>query len=110
MKEGRKVRFNLGRPWRRLLNLFHCDRYGSVARKRSLAAEHLVHQQSERIDVAARIDGFSLGLLRAHICRRAHGEPGLGELLTPCLANRSGDPEIAYDRVPRFEDVEGDGR
>jgi len=80
------------------VNLFGDDRDRGLPGERRLAAEQLVHQQAERVDVAACVGGPSFGLLRAQIGWRAEDLSGRGVSAAP-------PPELAAVRqvfgVPR---------
>jgi hypothetical protein len=69
----------------------HEDHLGGGPRERRLADQHLVEHAPEAVDVGPAVEAaFAGGLLGAHIRRRAHRHPGLGELLlghqAPCDA------------------------
>ena len=65
--------------------------------------QHLVRHTSERIEVASRIDGVSVCLLRAHVQRRPQHHPGLRQLCSPRLIHGVSDPEVCYDRSAVLE-------
>jgi len=63
------------------------------SRVRQLARKHLIQHAPQRVDVGARIEGaLAGGLLRAHIARRAHDQPGVGQAAR--LVPRSCDAEV----------------
>ena len=70
------------RAWKarkvRLLGEDLCERLGgAAAAKRGAAREQLVQHDAERPDVGLASDRFAASLLRAHVCRCAHGRTGL---------------------------------
>ena len=70
------------------------DRQRVLARKRRLANKHMVNGNSQRIDIAARIDRIAFDLLRAHVERRAHGDPDLSQVLLHPLIIDASETEI----------------
>ena len=71
-----EVRWRVGdRRWIEMQNR-RDDVARSVATKRRPAGGHLVEHDAEAEDVAARVDLQSPRLLRRHVLRRAHHEPG----------------------------------
>ena len=65
-------------------------RIGAVIRQ--LADEDFIQHHAQRVEVGAAIDLLAPRLLRAHVARRAHGKPGLGEL--GAIVQRLGNPEV----------------
>ena len=51
---------------------------GSLAQKGEAPAEHLVEDDAEAIEIAARIEGLEARLLWRHIPGRAEGDPPRG--------------------------------
>ena len=69
------------------------------AGERRLAREHLVEHRGQAVDVGPRVElAVARRLLRAHVGRRADGEPGLGEPRV-AAAQRPGDPEVGHQGV-----------
>ena len=69
----------------------HGNGHGGVALEGDLTGDHLIHGNSEGIDVAARIAGQALGLFRRDVVDRSHRQrPGrLG-------GDRPGDAEVRH--------------
>ncbi len=74
----------------------HDDRV--VIDERRAAAQHLIEEHAQRIQVAARIERGALGLLGRHVARSAKHGPGLGleliDLGLVIVARPLGDAEI----------------
>lgn len=59
--------------WRWICEVLGHDRLGGRAEIRRLAREHLVHDASQRVDIATGIQlGIPRRLLRTHVCRGPH--------------------------------------
>ena len=75
-----------------------------VARERRMPRQHLVQHTPERVDVAAPVQRLRAAtLLRAHVRRRPHRDPSLGEPLPTRGRDRPCDPEVRHARMPRRE-------
>ena len=70
--------------------------------------QHFVEHATERIDVAAAVNGIAGGLLRTHVGGRADTSAGLGERVALHRAERFPDTEVRHEGVPvREQDVFG---
>src|SRR5829696_1516949 len=63
------------------------------------AGHQLEQHAREAVDVAAAVDRFFTGLLRAHVRWRPHQETSFGELRIGVLADRPGYPEVRDHRM-----------
>ena len=76
----------------------HVGRGGAVERRTT--RNHLVEQDAEAPEVAARVDLEAAGLLRRHVARRAHHHPGVRAKVQPDPVRRPfrrgelGEPEV----------------
>ena len=72
---------------------------------RWLAREHFIDDASKRIDIATRVElPVGCGLFRTHVLWSAEGEPRLGQSLSTCHGDRSGNPEVGDHGVTRLEE------
>jgi hypothetical protein len=72
------------------------NRLGRRAGPWRLARQHLIEDGGERVEVGSGIDRLvARGLLRAHVGRRANGEPSLGQRLL--TSQCPGDTEVGYE-------------
>ena len=76
--------------------MLHRDLDRGVAGERHLAGEHLVEDDSERVEVGALVDRLAAGLLGRQVLRRPDDRARLGHLGGP----RARDPEIGHLDVP----------
>ena len=80
------------------------DRLHARPRERRLADQHLVRHRTERIHVAARIDGaLAHRLLGTHVLRRAEREPGLRHPLAAGALHGERDAEVGHERVAALQ-------
>ena len=80
------------------------DRLRSGPRERRLARQHLVQHAPEAVDVTPTVELCSArGLLRAHVRRRAYGDPCHGQLVAASCGDCSGNPEVGHDRLAAGE-------
>jgi hypothetical protein len=80
------------------------DRRRARTGERRLAAQHLVEDAGEAVQVAASIDVLvSRRLLGAHVRRRADGHARLRDAVASRRAERPGDAEIRDHRVAALE-------
>ena len=69
-------------------------------RVRRHARQHLVRDTAQGVDVGTTVElPLARGLFRAHVVRRAHGNPALRQAVTPGGGEREGDPEIGQQRL-----------
>ena len=70
--------------------------------------EHLIEDAAQAVDVASVIDPAVARLLRTHVRRRSHDDPGLRELFGAHHIDGAGQSEIRQDRaVTGKENVSG---
>ena len=72
--------------------MLHDDLDGGVAEEGTFAREQLEEDDAQAVDVAAPVNGFALGLLRAHVERTAQDGSGGGEFVVG--GGLLGDAEI----------------
>ena len=87
----RHARPDLPRPQRIALEARQGDGRLAVALERRAAAEHLVEDDAEAVDVGARVDRLALDLLGREVLGRADHEARLGEV---GALGRLGDAEV----------------
>ena len=75
--------------------MLHRDAHDRLRGERDIAGQHLVEKDAERVDVGARIDAASHGLLRGDVVGRPEHAPGLGE---PVGLQRASDAEVRHLR------------
>ena len=64
------------------------------------AGQHLVEDAAQRIQVGAAVNRIlPAGLLRTHVARCPHRDPGRGQLLAPRRGDRPRDAEIGHERM-----------
>src|SRR5262249_48594032 len=97
------------RPNGAFLQLLQENRRRRLIRERHFADEHLVQDDAERVDIAARIDSPALDLLGRHVVGRAERAAGARELrrLVEGLGDAEVDQlrELAAVRAGREHDV-----
>jgi hypothetical protein len=65
-----------------------------------LARQHLIEHTPQGVHIAAGIQhGLAARLLRAHVCRGAQDEPGLGQLVAGGGLDGAGDSEVGHQGV-----------
>ncbi len=85
----------------RLGDLFEQDARDGRCLERNLAGEHLVRDDAERVDVAARVDlALARRLLGAHVCRRPDRDTRAGQCAAAGVRQRLGDSEIGDHHSP----------
>ena len=92
-----------------VMDLLVGDRDGVLACERWPARDHLVHHDSQRVEVAARVGLGSLGLLGREVRGRTHHGTGLGEVVLGAGVHRAGDSEVGdlHLAVRADQDVAG---
>ena len=101
-----------GRRTRRLtgcsLTCFSARRDGGIGPEWRLSAQHVIERDAQRVEIATVVQGFSLGLLRAHVQRRAHRRARLRDM-KPVRPQVAAKPEVRDLRPPlaRQEQVLG---
>ena len=92
---------------RRAVHLLVGDRHRAVAGERLAPGDHLVHHDSERVEVAARIRLTALRLLRREVRRGAHDCAGLRETLLRGGVEGASNAEVGdlHPAVVTDEDV-----
>jgi hypothetical protein len=71
---------------------------------RRLPGQHLVQHTGQREDIAATVNQLAAArLLRAHVCRRAHREPGVRQPIGADRRDGTGHAEVRHDGVSFLE-------
>ena len=73
------------------------------AGERLLADEHLIQHAAQRINVTAAVHRFTHCLFGAHVRRRAHAHPDLGEGVARDVAHGLADAKVGDHRVAVLE-------
>jgi hypothetical protein len=81
----------------------------AVTGERRAAGRHLVEHDAQGVEIAARIERRTLGLLGGEVGGRAHHLAGLGQVLFDRAVQGAGDAEVRHlhDPAGRDQDVAG---